>query len=196
MVGMKQNLADITVLYEGYVKESPEGDIVRNTLCLVRDEDLYIIVDPGLVESPKMILNALKNVKLKPSDITHVYITHYHMDHVRYVGLFADAQVVDYKFLYTGELWSEHGGDGHKLSENVTIMHTPGHTLDDSALLVRTKDGVVAISHIWWFADRSPVDDPMAVDQKLLEKSRIKVESEADWIITPHGGRLKVRNIK
>jgi glyoxylase-like metal-dependent hydrolase (beta-lactamase superfamily II) len=192
----KSRLAELTVLYEGYVRESKGGELVRNTVCLVRDGKLNIIVDPGLLNSPSTLVRALRKVNLKPSDITHVYITHYHMDHVRYVGLFPDARVVDYKYEYKGELWGEHGGDGHKLSENITIIHTPGHTMDDSALLVRTEEGVIAISHVWWFPDRSPLKDPMAVDQGLLEESRKKVESQADSIITPHGGRLIVRVAK
>ncbi len=185
-------MASIEVLYEGYVKEGDGGDIVRNTVCLVLDDNVKMVVDPGLVESPSILLNALGRFNLTADDITHVYVTHYHMDHVRYVGLFAKAIVVDYKYFYDGELWGEHEGDGHSITKNIRILHTPGHTLDDSALLVDTEDGVVAISHIWWFQDRTPEDDPMATDQSLLDASRTKVEAVAQWIITPHGGRIEI----
>lgn len=189
-------MANVTILYEGYVKEGDEGDVVRNTACLVTDGRVKMIVDPGLVESPALLLDALKRQQLTPKDITHVYVTHYHMDHVRYVGLFDAARVIDYKYFYDGEVWGEHLGDGYQITDSIRILHTPGHTMDDSALLVQTTEGVVAISHVWWFPDRTPEEDPMASDQQLLEESRKRVEAAADWIITPHGGKLDVRGGK
>jgi len=186
-------MAKIDTLYEGYVNEGEDVELVRNTVSLIRDGKFNIIVDPGLVESPDVIVVALGKFNLKIEDITHVYITHYHMDHVRYVGLFKNAIIMDYKYVYEGEKWGEHSGDGHKITNDITILQTPGHTMDDSALLVKTSDGIYAISHVWWFPDRTPVEDPMAVDQALLEQSRVRVEKLADWIITPHGGMLKVR---
>src|SRR5687767_9671290 len=120
-------MATVDILYEGYSKSEGDHDLVRNTVCLVRDGDVTMIVDPGLVSSPNVIVDAIRNFQLNLDDITHVYVTHYHMDHVRYVGLFPKAIVIDYKYVYNGEKWSDHTGDGHKITENVTIMHTPGH---------------------------------------------------------------------
>lgn len=186
-------MASLDVLYEGYVEGREDCDVVRNTVCLVRDQGIIMVVDPGLVESPTRLTDSLAEYGLKPDDVTHVYVTHYHMDHVRYVGLFQRATIVDAQYTYSGEQWADHDGDGYRISNDIEIMHTPGHTREDSALLVRTRDGVIAISHVWWFPDRTPVEDPMAEDQEALEVSRKKVEAAADWIVTPHGGLLKVK---
>lgn len=185
-------MAELDILYEGYVKEGQDAEIVRNTVCLVRGQGITMVVDPGLVELPDVLIAALAELSLVPDDVTHVYITHYHMDHVRYVGLFSKATVIDSLYAYKGEAWMDHDGDGYEISDDIKIMHTPGHTNDDSALLVTTDDGVVAISHVWWFPDRTPEEDPMAADMSLLAESREKVELVADWIVTPHGGMLKV----
>ncbi|MFC2052826.1 MBL fold metallo-hydrolase [Chloroflexota bacterium] len=187
-------MASVDILYEGYVKESEGAELVRNTVCLVRDNNVIMVVDPGLVESPHILLDALKNYGLSADDITHVYVTHYHMDHIRNVGLFQKAKVLDYMYEYEGEKWSDHSGDGHKITNDITVMHTPGHTMDDSALLISTQKGIVAISHVWWFPDRTPVEDEMAEDQVMLVESRKKVEESADFIITPHGGIFKVKD--
>jgi len=187
-------MAKLDILYEGYVREGKGTEIVRNTVCLVQDEGVKLLVDPGLVESPRLLEEALKQQGLKKEDITHVYVTHYHMDHLRLLGLFPHATAIDSKYIYSGESWRDHDGDGYEITPNIKIMHTPGHTMDDSALLVKTDQGTIAISHVWWFPDRTPVEDPMAVDQKLLNTSRKKVEASADWIVTPHGGMMRVKS--
>lgn len=186
-------MATLKILYEGYVNEGEGAEIVRNTVCLVEDGKIKMVVDPGLAESPRVIDDALAKHGLKREDITHVYVTHYHMDHVRFVGLFDKATIIDSKYIYSGESWKDHDGDGYEITRDIKIIHTPGHTLDDSALLVKTDKGKIAISHVWWFSDRTPVEDPMAQDQKLLVKSRKKIESLADWIVTPHSGLMKVK---
>lgn len=185
-------MATVDLLYEGYVKEGENFEIVRNSLYLVKDGDKKIIVDPGLVESPQTIIDALHEYGLKIDDINYVYITHCHMDHIRYLGLFSNATIIDYKYIYKGEKWSDHDGDGYQITNDVSIIHTPGHTMDDSTLLVKTQKGIVAISHVWWFPDKTPEEDPMATDQVLLNKSRKKVEEVADWIGTPHGGLMQI----
>lgn len=187
-------MATVNVLYEGYVKEVENGELVRTTTTLILDDDIKMVVDPGLVEAPELIVNSLGKFNLKPDDITHVYVTHWHIDHVRYIGLFKNAIIYDYLYSYNGELWSDHEGDGFKISKNIQIVHTPGHTLDDSSLLIKSQNlGIVAISHVYWFNDRTPIEDPMAVDQEKLNQSRKIIESKADWIITPHGGKIKVK---
>lgn len=187
-------MATLDILYEGYVQESEDGELVRNTVCLVSDGDVRMIVDPGLVYPPGILTDALAVHGLQPEDITHVYITHYHLDHVRYVGMFTRAVVIDHMYVYERETWSDHSGDGYEITSDIRIMHTPGHSLDDSTLLVHTNLGVMAISHVWWFPDRSPIEDPMAYDQHMLNDSRKRVEAVADWIVTPHGGLLKVKD--
>ena len=58
--------------------------------------------------------------------------------------------------------------------------HDPGHTNQDLTVLAETDDGVVACTHAWWRADRTPEVDPGADDQAALEVSRRRILEMAD----------------
>jgi glyoxylase-like metal-dependent hydrolase (beta-lactamase superfamily II) len=70
---------------------------------------------------------------------------------------------------------------------------TPGHTEEDTTLVVEADDGVYALTHLWWRPDRSPTVDPTAFDQAALERARERVLSVADVVIPGHGDRFRVR---
>ena len=53
--------------------------------------------------------------------------------------------------------------------------------------LVETADGTVALTHAWWFADMTPVEDPLAWDQDALERSRARLLEVADVVVPGHG---------
>ena len=114
-------------------------------------------------------------------------MTHHHIDHTRNIGMFPTARVVDVDSVYDGSLWLEHDGDGYHLSDDVRVIETPGHAAECAALLVDTADGTVALTHAWWFADMTPVEDPLAWDQDALERSRARVLELADVVVPGHG---------
>ncbi len=179
--------ASFTVLHEGYVDDRG----VCGTVSLIEDEDARIVVDPGMVASRDEILNPLRARGLGPDDVTHVFLTHHHPDHTVNVALFPNASVVDFWAAYRGTEWTDHQGDGYHLSPNVSMILTPGHTNEDATLLARTDDGVVACTHLWWRADRTPEVDPLADDQAALEASRARVLAEADVVVPGHGGPFR-----
>jgi hypothetical protein len=80
-------------------------------------------------------------------------------------GCSRTARVVDVDSVYDGSLWLSHDGDGHHLSDAVSVIETPGHAQECAALVVSTDDGTVVLTHAWWFADMTPVQDPLAWDQ-------------------------------
>ncbi len=184
-------MATVTVLIEGYVKESDEGERVQATVTLVQDEGHNIIVDPGMTHDPQAITKALQTQGLRPDDIDAVFITHHHPDHTRFMGLFAKARAYDYASVYDNDLWLE-SGDGYAITPHATIMHTPGHTAEDATLLVSDVTNVpghdacsVAICHLWWYEGMD--DDPMAEDMAQLRQSRAKMLEVADYIVPGHG---------
>ena len=65
------------------------------------------------------VTDALAGHGLTLGDVTHVFVTHHHMDHTRKVGMFPTARVVDVDSVYDGSLWLDHNGDGHHLSADV-----------------------------------------------------------------------------
>lgn len=180
-------MAMVDVLIAGHVEETEAGQSVHPSVSLVRDGDHVIVVDPGMLSDPALLTDALARHDLTAGDVTHVFVTHHHLDHTRNVGMFASARVVDVDSVYDGSLWLDHGGDGHHLTDDVSVIETPGHAQECAALVVRTDDGTVVLTHAWWFADMTPVRDPLAWDQEALERSRERILGIADIVVPGHG---------
>jgi glyoxylase-like metal-dependent hydrolase (beta-lactamase superfamily II) len=171
------------LLHAGYARD----DGVASSVSLVLDGAAVIVVDPGMVADRELILAPLRGLGLAPSDVTHVVITHHHPDHTVNAGLFPRSEVVDFWASYRDDKWTDHEGDGYRVSEHTRLILTPGHTSEDATLLISTDDGVVACTHAWWRTDRTPDLDPLADDQGALEASRARILAEADTIVPGHG---------
>jgi len=180
-------MATVDVLIAGHVQETEAGQSVHPSVSLVRDQDLVIVVDPGILADPALLSDALVDHGLTVEDVTHVFVTHHHLDHTRNVGMFPTARVVDVDSVYEGSLWLGHDGDGHHLTDDVSVIETPGHAQECAALVVRTDDGTVVLTHAWWFADMTPVLDPLAWDQEALDRSRERILGIADIVVPGHG---------
>ena len=139
-------------------------------MVLVRDGDALIVVDPGMVARRSLILDPLADLGVAPTDVTHVFLSHHHPDHTMNVALFEHAEVVDYWARYKDDLWLDMPGDGYDLSPNAQLWLTPGHTREDASLIVHADDGVYAMTHLWWRADRTPEVDPVSVDDAAIER--------------------------
>src|SRR5262245_15434947 len=104
-------MATVDVLIPGHVETTEAGESsVHPTVSLVRDGDLVIVVDPGILSDPALLVDALAAHDLTVHDATHVFVTHHHLDHTRNVGMFPTATVVDVDSLYDGSLWLSHDG--------------------------------------------------------------------------------------
>jgi glyoxylase-like metal-dependent hydrolase (beta-lactamase superfamily II) len=160
---------------------------VGSSVSLVLDGPAVIVVDPGMVAEPELILAPLRDLGKASVDVTHVVITHHHPDHTRNIGLFGNAEVIDFWARYRGDQWLAHEGDGYRVSDHSRLILTPGHTNEDATLLVETDAGVVACTHAWWRADRTPEIDPLADDQHALDASRARILAEADTVVPGHG---------
>jgi glyoxylase-like metal-dependent hydrolase (beta-lactamase superfamily II) len=173
-------MAEVKVLIEGNF---------GSTVSLVRDKTLVMIVDPGLVKDPKVIVRRLKKENLSVNDVNVVCVTHAHMDHYRNVGMFPRAKALDY--------WGMWLKDGLKecksrLTENIRIMKTPGHTDDGISVIVKTEMGVVAICGDVFWEENASLSDSYCGDNGKLKESRKRVLKVADYIITGHGKMFKV----
>lgn len=195
--------ARVTMLYKGHM-EPIEGKTylpwsshdgarsVSSSVFVIQSGGKVLIGDPGIVrkgEWPK-IMQKLADMGIKPSDVDYVWIDHHHPDHIRHLGAFPDAPLLDFWSIYTDETWRDHP-DYFEVMPGVTIVRTPGHTNEDSSLLVDTEDGVMLITHMWWYNDMSPVIDPVAEDQPALDKNRRALLSKADLLFPTHAGIMK-----
>jgi glyoxylase-like metal-dependent hydrolase (beta-lactamase superfamily II) len=171
------------LLHAGYARDNG----VAASVSLVLDGEAVIVVDPGMVSDRSLIVGSLREHGMQPEQVTHVVITHHHPDHTINVGLFPEAEVVDFWARYRGDQWLDHEGDGYRVAEHTHLILTPGHTNEDATLLVETDAGVVACTHAWWGSDRTPEIDPLADDQLTLEASRRRILAEADIVVPGHG---------
>ncbi len=181
--------ASVHVLHAGYVRD---GGRVGGSVVLVRDGDATIVVDPGMVARRALILDPLAAHAVAPESVTHVFLSHHHPDHTVNIALFPNAEVVDFWARYRDDLWLDHDGDGYLLAPHSTLWLTPGHTEEDASLIVRADDGVYAMTHLWWFSDRTPEVDPLGSDQAAIERARARVLATADVVIPGHGEPFRV----
>jgi glyoxylase-like metal-dependent hydrolase (beta-lactamase superfamily II) len=178
------DLASYHLLHAGYVR----GDEVGSSVSLIVDGDARLVVDPGMVADRDLLLLApLRGRGVEPGRVTHVLFTHHHPDHTLNAALFPNAEVVDHWARYRGDRWLDHDGDGYRPTPHVRLLATPGHTAEDVTWLVETADGVVAFTHAWWFADRTPEVDPLGEDQEALIASRERILAQADIVVPAHG---------
>lgn len=187
-------LAEVKILVEGYTNANSiaNGDGEEKTcptISLVRDGDIIMVVDPGVLESQQILIAELKKEGIEIDDVNIVCITHSHIDHYRNIGMFPKAKTLEYFGLWdknTVEDWQK------QFTENIKILKTPGHDYTSITLLVRTINGVVAICGDVFWKENYPKKDIYASDLKKLKKSRELVLKMADHIVPGHGKIYKV----
>jgi glyoxylase-like metal-dependent hydrolase (beta-lactamase superfamily II) len=173
--------ADFHVLFTGYV-----GDRVASTVSYVREGNVRVVIDPGLVPGSASILDPLRAFVDSPGDITDVVFSHHHPDHTLNAALFPRARFHDFWAIYQGDVWDSRPAEGFAISPSIRLIETPGHTPQDITTLVTTTEGVVAFTHLWWSA-QGPADDPYAPDPALLHRNRARVLEMAQLIVPGHG---------
>lgn len=185
-------MALIKILIQGYTSaDAPlAGEVEKTcaTITLVRDNNLVIVVDPGILENQQMLVDELKKEGLMVSDVNMVFLTHSHIDHYRNVGMFPTAKTLEYYGLWDKNTvvdWQE------QLTENIKIIKTPGHSYTGLTMLVKTDEGVVAICGDVFWKENYPEDDPYADDKEKLVESRKKIIEMTDYIIPGHAGMYK-----
>ena len=177
--------AEFRVLFEGYV-----GDRVAGTVSFVRDGDVRVIIDPGMVPEPAAILGPLGKLVRSPDEITDVVFSHHHPDHTLNAALFPRARFHDFWAIYKGDVWEQRPAEGFGLSPSIRLLETPGHTPQDITTMVSTNEGMVAFTHLWWSAN-GPSEDPLASDPSALHRSRARVLQIAGLIVPGHGAAFK-----
>lgn len=187
-------MAEVKILIEGYTnadKDNSGGkEVTCPTITLIRDSNLNIVVDPGVLENQQLLVEALKRENLAVNDIDIVCITHSHIDHYRNIGMFSNAKTLEFFGLWEGSSVSEWD---ENFSDNIKIIKTPGHNYDGITILAKTNKGVVAVCGDVFWKENYPEKDPYASDNKKLIESRKKILKLADYIIPGHAGMYKVK---
>ncbi len=187
-------MAEVKILVEGYTnadsKETGNEEKTCPTITLVRDKNIVMVVDPGILENQQILINKLRENNLTVNDVNIVCITHSHIDHYRNIGMFPEAKTLEYFGLWgkgTVEEWRE------QFTDDIRILKTPGHDYTGITLLIKTGEGIVAVCGDVFWKKGSPEDDPYASDPEKLKESRKKVLEIADWIVPGHGNIYRVK---
>jgi glyoxylase-like metal-dependent hydrolase (beta-lactamase superfamily II) len=178
--------ARLDVLVEGYARRPH----VAGTVSLVRDADRVIVVDPGMVADRELILGPLRDLGVRPDDVTDVVVSHHHLDHTVNIALFPAVPVHDFQSVIEGDVFTGRPADGVHLSPGVRLFATPGHTPQDMTTLVGTPEDVVALTHLWWTA-AGPADDPYSADRQQLRAQRERVLELATLVVPGHGAPFR-----
>ncbi|MFI5391649.1 MAG: MBL fold metallo-hydrolase [Bacteriovoracales bacterium] len=185
-------MAIAKVLVEGYYFRDKEGlEHASATVSLVLDKGIVMVVDPGTLKDPKILVDALKKEGLGVKDVTMVGVTHSHIDHYKNAGMFPGARILEYFGIWDEdkvESYDEH------FSENIQILKTPGHDITSITFFVKTNDGVVAICGDVFWKENFPETDLYASDLQKLEHSRKLVLRMAKWVIPGHAGMYKAKS--
>jgi glyoxylase-like metal-dependent hydrolase (beta-lactamase superfamily II) len=174
--------ARLDVLVEGYVR-MPH---VAGTVSLVRDAGRVVVVDPGMVADRDRILRPLRELGVRPEDVTDVVVSHHHLDHTVNIALFPVVPVHDFQSVIEGHTFTRRPAEGAQLTPSIRLLATPGHTPQDITTLVGTPDEVVALTHLWWTED-GPADDPYCTDREQLRRQRERVLDVATLVVCAHG---------
>ena len=155
-------------------------------MVFVRDCEMRLIVDPGMVPDPDSILRPLEALGESPDAVTDVVFSHHHPDHTLHAALFAHARFHDHWAMYKGDLWEDRRAEGFAVSPAVRLIETPGHSPQDVTTLVGSPEGIVAFTHLWG-SSIGPAEDPRATDPEALHQGRARVVEVAALIVPGHG---------
>lgn len=191
--------AKVKILIEGYTNADSVAETgeerTQPTVTLIIDKNLIMVVDPGIMDSQQILVDALAQEDLNVEDVNIVCVTHSHIDHYRNIGMFPNAKVLEYFGLWsknTVEDWKE------QFSDHIQILKTPGHDYTGITIFATTESdsqcpGVVAVCGDVFWKENYPENDIYATDIKKLKESREMVLKMADWIIPGHAGIYKVK---
>lgn len=196
---MPQKVASVVVLKPGYARwEGYASQRACGTITLVRSHK-NCIVDLGIPADKTLILKQLKAQHLSPTDIDFVILTHSDVDHIGNMNLFPDATFIGGNDVIEGDHFKEFFKEKYVVDENVSVVHTPGHDNRSISVLVKTAEGLVAITgdlfeynKDWLTVDTSKAWEPWSQDKDLQNKSRAKIWKLADYIVPGHGDMFAV----
>lgn len=178
-------MAELHILTPGYIRSGDESR-VGSTVSMIRSGNSLIVVDPGMVSSRSVIIDALTGLGHDVDEVSDVIISHHHPDHTMNIALFPKAAVHDHWAVYRDDHWSSRPAEGFEVAEGVTLWETPGHTPQDITTIVTTSDGTAALTHLWWTSE-GPAEDPYSVDPDALHSGRSRVLEVASMIVPGHG---------
>ncbi|RZC42539.1 Lactamase B domain containing protein [Asbolus verrucosus] len=150
------------------------------------------------------LITALVDHGINCEDINYVISTHGHSDHIGCNYLFPKATHIVGFCISQKDRYFHHdfkSGKEYRINDKITIIPTPGHTLQDVTVIINSGKGTIAITgdlfereddlsncNIW----KSAGSD----SEELQVMNRLKILQLADYIIPGHGAMFKTDKYK
>ncbi|KAB0798806.1 hypothetical protein PPYR_06686 [Photinus pyralis] len=189
---------EVIVLFTGYSRNTEQGTQANCTCTLLKGPKL-VIIDTMTAWDGEILTKALLSNNVNCKDIDFVICTHGHSDHIGCNYLFPEAtHIVGNCISHKNNYYAHNFSDSpYKIDENVQIIHTPGHTLQDVTVLVENENGITAIVGDLFENEDDLVDDTIwknagSDSQELQFQNRDKILEIADWIVPGHGPMFKL----
>lgn len=191
---------EVKTLQTGYARRLGSSEMrADGTITLVRGPK-NIIVDTGGPWDRDRIIYALAEEALGVKDIHYVICSHGHSDHTGNNNLFPDAVFIVSFDISRGDLYTFHdfkSGAVYKIDEDVDVMPTPGHTGQDVSVIVKTREGVVAVVGDLFECEADLDDESLwranSSNEAEQEQNRRSVLALADLVIPGHGEMFRVK---
>jgi len=171
-------------------------DTYSNTFLLV--DQRLILVDTGTSDAGTKVLDYLSKIRMKPSDIGTIFITHTHPDHVgglatvkaaaagaKVAAHRIEADFISKRKTYTGPPGAArqtHPGtpvdvllDDGSVQDGLRVIFTPGHTTGSISLLDDHRSLLIAGDAVNNESGLRPMDDRYNVDPKQHRESIKKI---------------------
>ncbi|GFR09041.1 metallo-beta-lactamase domain-containing protein 1 [Trichonephila clavata] len=193
----------VDVIKDGYSIMDSEANVMKaNCTCtLIKENNVFIVVDTLTAWDRSFLEKELESRNIKTTEITHVVGTHGHSDHIGNLNLFENAQLIvgqsiSHKDEYLLHSFEE---EPYKISENIEIIATPGHTLSDVSVIVKnTCLGTIAVVGDL-FERKEDIENPDlwkitagSENPSVQIENRNKILHLADYIVPGHGPMFQV----
>ncbi len=185
-------MIQIDILAVGDLQRDEEGNILKadSTSVLIRAPGHTIVVDPSTKYLRPAVKTSFKQIGVFPKDVDMVVLTHTHSDHVENLDLYPKAKV----YVHKGGKTDIPGAvvideDEYRLTEGVTLVHTPGHCTEEMSVFVDADRHYVVAGDAVPLEDNFRKNVPPAVntDARLALESIKKIGDYADVVIPGHG---------
>src|SRR5881296_1874555 len=174
-------------------------------------DDRLVLIDTSADADAGKVLDYLSNIRVKPKDLSTIFITHTHPDHVG--GLAAikhgspakvaahkiEADFIARKRVYDGPSGPQHHpgtpvdvllDDGQKI-DGLRVIFTPGHTTGSISLLDPSRSLLIAGDAVNNEGPLRPMDDRYNVDP-MQHRGSIKKLAAFDFenLVMGHGSPI------